>query len=69
MTPPEIKELNQHLQAVAEILFRNTPPENRQNFESIERTLRQQILTSVAPTLGSFFLKPPAEPPQVEPEK
>ncbi|CCI01475.1 conserved hypothetical protein [Microcystis aeruginosa PCC 9443] len=55
MTPPEIEELNQHLQAVAEILFRNTPPENRQNFESIERTLRQQILTSVAPTLGSFF--------------
>ena len=42
MTPTEIQEVNEHLRAVAAILFRNTPEEKRQDFESIERTLREQ---------------------------
>ena len=57
MTPTEIQEVNGHLQAVAQIFFRNTPEEKRQDFESIERTLREQMLTQVSPTIGSFFLK------------
>lgn len=69
MTPAEIQEVNEHLKAVAQILFRNTPPEKRQDFESIEQTLREQLLTEVAPTLGSFFLKRPPERRREEREK
>jgi len=69
MTPTEIQEVNEHLQAVAQIFFRNTPEEKRQDFESIERTLRDQILTQVAPTIGSFFLQKQPERRRAESEK
>lgn len=69
MTPTEIQEVNEHLQAVAEIFFLNTPEEKRQDFESIERTLREQMLTQVGPTIGSFFLKQQPERRRGESEK
>jgi hypothetical protein len=69
MTPTEIQELNEHLRSVAAILFRNTPEEKRQDFERIERTLREQILTQVTPAIGSFFLKQQPEPQPGELEK
>lgn len=55
MTPKEIRELNKHLEAAAAILFKNTPSEKLQDFESLELALRDQLREHVHPTFGHFF--------------
>ena len=55
MTPKETRELNKHLEAAAAILFKNTPPEKLQDFESLELALREQLTKHVNPTFGLFF--------------
>ncbi len=55
MTPQEAQELQAHLEAAAAILFRNTPAEQLQDFESIERSVRDQVLEQVSPKIGNFF--------------
>lgn len=55
MTPREQKELQEHLQAIATILYRHTDEAQLQDFEQIETTVRQQVLTHISPTLGEFF--------------
>ena len=52
MTPKETRELNKHLEAAAAILFKNTPPEKLQDFESLELALREQLTKHVYPTFG-----------------
>ncbi len=55
MTPEETKELQAHLEAAAAILFKHTPSEQLQDFESIERSVRDQLLEQVSPPIGNFF--------------
>ncbi|HEY9302199.1 MAG TPA: ISKra4 family transposase [Phormidium sp.] len=55
MTPEDQKRLKAHLKEVAKILYRNTDSTQLSNFESIEQSLRQKILSEVGPELGSFF--------------
>ena len=55
VTPKETKELNKHLEAAAAILFKNTPEEELQDFESLELALRDQLVVHVHPTFGHFF--------------
>jgi hypothetical protein len=55
MTPEEEKELQAHLEAVATILFKNTPSEQLQDFESIERNVRDHVLVQVSPIIGNFL--------------
>jgi hypothetical protein len=55
VTPKETRELNKHLEAAAAILFKNTPPEKLQDFESLELALRDQLAAHVHPTFGHFF--------------
>ncbi len=62
MTPEEIKELQAHLEAAAAILFKHTPSEQLQDFESIERSVRDQLLEQVSPPIGNFFYATPPEP-------
>ena len=57
MTPSERQQLKAYLEGAAEILYRNTDPTELKNFESIEKALRQKILSEVRPELGSFFFK------------
>ncbi|NEO63601.1 MAG: ISKra4 family transposase, partial [Moorea sp. SIO4G2] len=38
LSPEEKQELKEHLKAVAQLLYRQTPPENKQRFEDIETT-------------------------------
>jgi hypothetical protein len=57
MTPEEKQKLNEHLKGISEILVNNTPKENLKDFESIELAIRDHMLSSVSPTIGSFFLK------------
>ncbi|MBW4640260.1 MAG: hypothetical protein KME05_18940 [Gloeocapsa sp. UFS-A4-WI-NPMV-4B04] len=55
MTPEEAQALQAHLEAAAAILFKNTPAEQLQDFESIERSVRDQVLEQVSPQIGNFF--------------
>jgi hypothetical protein len=55
VTPKETRELNKHLEAAAAILFKNTPKEELQDFESLELALRDQLAAHVHPTFGHFF--------------
>jgi hypothetical protein len=61
MTPEEQQKLDEHLKGISEILVNNTPKENLKDFESIELAVREHMLSSVSPTIGSFFLKQPQE--------
>ena len=65
MTPEETKELQAHLEAAAAILFKNTPAEQLQDFESIERSVRGHLLEQVSPQIGNFFYAAPREPIRV----
>jgi hypothetical protein len=57
MTPEEKQKLNEYLRGISEILVNNTPKENLKDFESIELAVREHMLSSVSPVIGSFFLK------------
>lgn len=57
MTPEKQQELNQYLQAIADILYDEAEPENLKNLEGIEKTIRAQALEYITPQLGFFFNK------------
>ena len=69
MIPSDQQQLKAHLKAVAEILYRNTDPTQLKSFESIEKSLRQKMLSEVGPELGSFFFQQYQEFKQENPEK
>ena len=56
MTPEEQAEVDRKLKEVAEILYKNTPEEELVTFETIELSVREQLLKTVAPKIGNFFL-------------
>jgi hypothetical protein len=55
MTPSDKKLLADHIQAIAKILYKNTPPEKIQTFEGIETAVRDQVLEQISPQI-TFFL-------------
>ena len=69
MTPEDQKRLKAHLKEVASILYRNTDSTELSNFESLEESLRQKILSEVGPELGSFFFQQHQELKQEEREQ
>jgi hypothetical protein len=56
MTPEDRQKLEEHIEGIAQILYQNTPQEQLENFETIEITLRNEMLTKVTPRIGEFFL-------------
>jgi hypothetical protein len=48
-------KLDEHLEAVARIIYEHTDSEKLKSFESIEWEVRGQILDKVAPKIGEFF--------------
>lgn len=44
MTPEKTEALKAHLQAIAAILYEETPPEKLNTLEEIEQTVRQKVL-------------------------
>ena len=44
MTPENAVALKAHLQAIAAILYEETPPETLNTLEEIEQTVRQKVL-------------------------
>ena len=69
MTPSDQQQLKAHLKAVAKILYRNTEPTELKTFESIEKAVRQKMLSEVGPEIGSFFFQQYQELKQESPEK
>ena len=55
MTPEKAKELKACLQAIAAILYEETPQEKLNSLEEIEQTVRQKVLKHVSPEIGVFL--------------
>ncbi len=69
MTPEEQATVNQKLKEVAEILYKNTSDQELASFESIELSVREHLLETVAPRIGEFFFIQQQEQVQEEKEK
>ncbi len=68
MTPEEQQKLKINLQEIAEILYKNTPVDNLQSFESVELSVREHLIETVAPEISGFFFTPRGEKVRVEKE-
>lgn len=55
MTPEEQSIVDRKLKEVAEILYNNTSDEELNTFETIELSVRDHLLKTVAPKIGEFF--------------
>ncbi len=62
MTPEQQQALQEHIQAIAKILYDDTPPEQLTNLAGIEQAVRSQMQKHVMPEVG-FFL---SQLPQVQ---
>lgn len=67
MTPEEEKELTEHLEASAKILYKQAKPEQVKTLAQIESTVREQTLQYITPQLGFFLSNKAREPHQDEP--
>ncbi len=68
MTPEEQQKIKINLQEIAEILYKNTPVNNLQDFESVELSVREHLIETVAPEISGFFLTRRVEKVRVEKE-
>jgi hypothetical protein len=57
MTPEDQAQLQQSIDTIAQILYRNTPAEQLQTLEGIEQAIRHQTQELVLPQLGVFLLQ------------
>jgi hypothetical protein len=55
MTPEDQKRLESCTAEIAEILYRNSNAERLGSLESIEQTVRQQMLEEVSPRVALFL--------------
>jgi hypothetical protein len=55
MTPEEQAIVSEKLREVAEILYKNTSPLELSTFETVEISVREHLLETVAPEIGNFF--------------
>jgi len=56
MTPEEQQKIKINLQEIAAIFYKNTPVEKLQDFESVELSVREHLIETVAPEISGFFL-------------
>lgn len=54
MTPEKERELANHLEAIAALLYEETEPEQVESLAKIEDTIRKQALEYITPQLGIF---------------
>lgn len=55
MTPSEKARVQECVQELSKILYRNTPSEKCKTLEDIEKSVREHLLESVGPEMA-FFL-------------
>lgn len=68
LSPQEQAQLDAHLKAISDILYRNSDTTQLQTFEQLELHIRDQMLTTVGPALLKNFQPTYAQIPQVDPE-
>ena len=54
MTPEKEQKLEQHLEAIATLLYEETEPEQVESLAKIEATVREKTLQHITPRLGVF---------------
>ncbi len=57
MTPEQKQALQEHIQAIAKILYEDTSPERLTNLAGIEEAVRNQMQKHVMPEVGVFLSK------------
>jgi hypothetical protein len=57
MTPEQQRALQEHIRAIAQILYTDTPPERLTTLAGIEQAVRDQMQTHVMPEVGVFLSK------------
>lgn len=62
MTPEKQQRLQACLQELAALLYEQANPGELSDLESIEKTVRQQMLEHVSPEIALFLLKRQQEP-------
>lgn len=55
MTPEQEQTVQAHVQAIAKILYENTPPEQLKTLGGIEQAVREQMQKHVMPEVGVFL--------------
>ena len=55
MTPEQEKAIQEHIQAIAKILYEDTPPEELKTLAGIEQAVRSQMQRHVMPQVGVFL--------------
>jgi len=69
MNPEKQERLQACLQEVATQLYEQTDKGELRSLESIEKTVRQQMLEHVSPQIALVLSNKQQEPKQVKPEK
>lgn len=69
MTPEKEEKLNNHIEAIAKILYEETNSEDLVSLERIEEIVRKKTLEYVTPQIGFFLSKKLQGQAQVESEK
>lgn len=57
MTPEQEQALQEHIQAIAKILYEDTAPEKLTSLAGIEEAVRSQMHRHVMPKVGVFLSK------------
>lgn len=57
MTPEQQQNLQEHIKAIAKILYDDTPPEQLTSLAGIEQAVRSQMQKHVMPSVGVFLSK------------
>lgn len=57
MTPEQQQALQEHIQAIAKILYEDTPSEQLTSLGGIEQAVRSQMQKHVMPEVGVFLSK------------
>ena len=57
MSPEERQEIAVYTQAIAKILYKNTPPEQLTSLGRIEEVVRDRMQEYVMPKVGFFYQK------------
>lgn len=69
MTPEKQKRLQACLQELSAILYEEANPGELTDLETIEKTVRQQMLEHVSPQVALFLSNRQQEPKQVSSER
>jgi hypothetical protein len=57
MTPEQKQALQEHIQAIAKILYEDTSPERLTSLAGIEEAVRSQMQKHIMPEVGVFLSK------------